>query len=101
MSIQALYQELCLELDVIDWSHLPKEVVAAICMCTTGSSKEKGFRLDPDTDYWVHAKCGKPTAPVAVRECDSCSKAFVPKTYQDSNTCYLIGIECNVCDPTG
>lgn len=29
-------------------------------VCTCGLSDE-GFSLDPETDFWVHAKCGKPT----------------------------------------
>jgi hypothetical protein len=79
----------------IDWSHLPKDVISKVCMCGVAN----GFRLDPESEYWVHAKCGKPTFMVGVRECDSCSKAFVPKKYQDSNTCYLLGIECDDCNP--
>lgn len=79
----------------IDWSHLPPEVISKVCMCPMAN----GFSHRPDTDYWVHAKCGKPTIPVAVRECDTCGKAFVPKIYQNSNTCYIIGIECDDCNP--
>lgn len=78
----------------IDWSHLPKEVVAKICMCTTGGSREKGFRKDPETEYWVHSKCGKPSVLVAVRECESCPTVFVPRKYSTG-----IGIECDECNP--
>lgn len=76
----------------IDWSHLPKEVIKVVCMCPMAN----GFRRDPDTEYWVHAKCGKPTIPVAVRQCDSCFTTFVPKNYKPSEKV----VECEQCRPT-
>lgn len=30
-----------------------------VCKCGIGN---EGFTLDPETDFWVHAKCWKPTA---------------------------------------
>ena len=80
----------------IDWSHLPKEVINQICMCI--GSTDKGFKHDVESDYWVHAKCGKPTVLVAVQECDNCGKTFVPKYHKKIETSFL-GIECDDCDP--
>lgn len=58
-----------------------------------------GFRLEPESEYWVHAKCGKPTIPVAVRQCDSCDGVFVPKKYKSSDDCAILGVECERCSP--
>ena len=78
----------------VDWSHLPKEVMDAVCP----DYGANGFRLDPETGYWVHAKCGKPRLPTCVEECDSCGKTFVPKYYEKIKLSFL-GIECDTCDP--
>lgn len=30
-------------------------------VCRCAGAREKGFRLDPDTGWWVHALCGQPS----------------------------------------
>ena len=79
----------------IDWSHLPPEVIKAICMCPMAN----GFRLTPETGYFVHVKCMKPTIPTSVRECDFCGKTFVPQFHEKIKNEPVEGILCDVCDP--
>ncbi len=78
----------------IDWSHLPKEVCEKVCFC----SGAQGWTLDPETGYWVHANCGKPSIRVAIQQCDICKKVFVPKYYKKIQFDFL-GIACDDCEP--
>lgn len=81
----------------IPWSHLPKDVIAKVCMDTLGRGHD-GFHLDPATGYWVHS-CGKPSIIVAVCECDICGAIFVPKFYVKAKFKDL-GVICDDCDGT-
>jgi len=78
----------------IDWSHLPKEVIAKVCMCPMAN----GFSLEPASGYYVHAKCRKPTIPVAVKQCDICDKVFVPNTLEECHLDFM-GLMCYDCQP--
>lgn len=77
----------------MDWSHLPREVVDNVCM---DGSAVNGFRRNPDTEYWEHAKCGKPTILAAVAECDICEKVFIPEKYVPLKIRDL-GVICSGC----
>lgn len=79
----------------VNWSHLSPEIISKVCMCYEVAN---GFKQDPATGWWVHNKCGKPTIPTAVKECDICFKDFVPKFYSKAQNDFL-GIMCDECDP--
>lgn len=83
----------------INWSHLPKEVVNAICMCI-GKDKQDGYSEDQESGYWVHAGktgCRKPSVLTSVIECDECGKAFVPVKQKTIKMSFL-GAMCPECE---
>lgn len=38
-----------------------EEAMASAPVCRCRGSQEKGYRLAPDTGWWVHALCGMPS----------------------------------------
>lgn len=79
----------------INWSHLPPEVIAKICMCSRGG-KDSGWHLNEATGYWTHPKCEKPSPIPAIRECELCGKAFVPDKYIPKEEA-MWGVACSDC----
>lgn len=86
----------------IPWSHLPQEVINAVCMGGMNGCpaiKSRGFAHDPATGWWVCASCSKPKITAnAVHICDICQKIFVPKLKAKADLSYM-GIMCDTCDP--
>lgn len=61
------------------YADLPPEVANKICTCL----EKTGWSRDPKTEYWVCAKCRKPSRYSALAECAECEKLFFPVEWLD------------------
>lgn len=92
----------------INWSHLPKDVIAQVCMGGRNGCLPYEYRIatntysfyrDTATGWMKCTGCKKPKiSNLSIQECDICENVFVPKMFDKAKMSHF-GIMCDECDP--